>query len=38
MADDALPPIRGLALCMLGEKIGNLGLDRLGEQGFRTVA
>ena len=38
MADDALVAVLGLQIGMLAEKVCDLGLDRLGEQGTRPVA
>jgi hypothetical protein len=38
VADDALVTVRGLQIGMLAEKVCNLGLYRLGEQGTRTMA
>src|SRR5262245_64642963 len=38
MADDADAAVLGLEIGMLAEKICDLRLDRLGEQGPRTVA
>ena len=38
MADHAAEPSRGLQIDMLGEEFGDLGLDRLGQQGARSVA
>ena len=38
VADDALVAILGLQIGMLAEKVRDLGLDRLGEQGTRPIA
>jgi len=38
VADDALLTVRGLQIGMLAEKVCNLGLYRLDEQGTRTMA
>jgi hypothetical protein len=38
VADDALMAVRGLQIGMLAEKVRNLGLDRLGQQGTRPIA
>src|SRR5680860_1750636 len=38
MPHDAPVAVRGLQLGVLGEKIGDLGLDCLSEQGARTIA
>ena len=38
VADDALVAVLGLQIGMLAEKVRDLGLDRLGEQGTRPVA
>src|SRR5258706_15005535 len=38
MADNALAPVLGLEIGMLGKKIGDLGLDRLGQQRACAVA
>src|SRR5271156_4945447 len=37
VADDALVTVRGLQIGMLAEKIRDLGLDRLGQQGTRPI-
>jgi len=36
--DHAAQPSSSLQIDMLGKKLGHLGLDRLGEQGARSVA
>jgi len=38
VADDALVTVLGLQIGMLAEKVRDLGLDRLGEQGTGPVA
>ena len=38
VADDALVAVLGLQIGMLAEKVRDLGLDRLGEQGARPIA
>jgi hypothetical protein len=38
VADDALVAVLGLQIGMLAEKVCNLGLDRMGEQGTRSIA
>jgi hypothetical protein len=38
VADDALVAVRGLQIGMLAQKVCNLGLYRLGEQGTRPMA
>ena len=37
MPDDALVAVRGLQVGMLAEKVRDLGLDRLGQQGTRPI-
>ena len=38
MTNHAAQASSGLQIDMLGEEFGNLGLDRLGQQGPRSVA